>query len=195
MKALSISNDANATLMADPYVSGEGGSWQAASSWFASGGSLLRSSVFEPVPRDYRTMETDFGILPYPKYDEQQEKYYSLTEGGSAYVFSVPVTVGDINRTGLLLEALAAESVSTVANAFYDVCLTGKYIRDTESEAMIDLIFDNKVFDLGFILNIGGYSGVIQGLEKAASDDVVSKYESIKSTAQATIDKYIESFE
>ena len=191
MKALAISSDPNVTLMADPYVSGQGGSWQAASSWFASGGSLLRSSVFEPVPRDYRSMETDFGILPYPKYDEHQESYYSLTES-SAYVFSVPASVVDLNPTGLIFEALAAESVSTVATAFYDVCLNGKYIRDSESEAMIDLIFQNKVFDIGFLLNIGGYTGVIQGLEKSQSTDVVSKYDSIRSGAQGTIDKYVD---
>ena len=194
MKALNISSDPNVTLMADPYVSGIGGSWQAASAWFASGGSLLRSSVFEPVPRDYRSMETDFGILPYPKYDEHQENYYSLTES-SAYVFSIPASVVDLSTTGLLFEALAAESVSTVATAFYDVCLNGKYIRDNESEAMIDLIFNNKVFDIGFLLNIGGYTGMIQTLEKAQSTDVVSKYESIRSNAQTTLDKYVAALE
>lgn len=195
IKALHISNDKEATLMANPYVSSNGGSWQAASTWFANGGSLLRSSVFEPVPRDYRSMETDFGILPYPKYTEQQESYYSLAEAGSANVFSIPVTIGDMSRTGLIIEALAAQSVSTVSNAFYDVCLDGKYIRDVESEAMIDLIFDNKVFDLGYILNIGGFQGIIQALEQAGSDDVISKYESIKSASQTTLDKYVISFE
>ena len=191
MKALSISSDPEVTLMANPYVTSNGGSWQAASSWFASGGSLLRSSVFEPVPRDYRSMETDFGILPYPKYDEHQESYYSLTES-SAYVFAIPASVVDLDPTGLIFEALAAESVSTVSTAFYDVCLNGKYIRDNESEAMIDLIFKNKVFDIGFLLDIGGYNGAIQNLEQTQSTDVVSKYSSIMNAAQAKIDKYVE---
>lgn len=195
IKALHISNDKEVTLMADPFVASNSNSWPAASNWFANGGSLLRSSVFEPVPRDYRAMETDFGILPYPKYNEQQESYYSLVESGSANVFSIPVTLGDMTRTGIIIEALAAQSVSTVSNAFYDVCLNGKYIRDTESEAMIDLIFGNKVFDFGYILNIGGFQGIIKALEQSGSDDVISKYESIKSSSQTTLDKYIESFE
>lgn len=192
VKALEVSFDKNKTLMADTYVSSNGGSWMAASSWFAAGGSLMRSSVFEPVPRDYRAMDTDFGILPYPKLDENQETYYTLPEITSM-MFCVPMTA-DAEYTGLILESLAAESVSSVTHAFYEVCLKGKAVRDNESEAMLDIIFSNKVFDIGYLLNLASFNDSLTALEKQSSTDVASKYSSIIETAQKQLDTFVEKY-
>ncbi len=192
VKALEVSFDKNKTLMANAYVAKNGGQWSAASSWFAAGGSLMRSSVFEPVPRDYRAMDTDFGILPYPKLDENQETYYTLPESTSM-MFCVPMTA-DTEFTGLILESLAAESVSSVTHAFYEVSLKGKTVRDDESEAMLDIIFSNKVFDIGYFLNLASFTDALTSLEKQSSTDVASKYGSIMANAQKQLDKFIEDY-
>lgn len=192
VKALEVSFDKNKTLMANDYVAKNGGQWSAASSWFAAGGSLMRSSVFEPVPRDYRAMDTDFGILPYPKLDENQDTYYTLPESTSM-MFCVPMTA-DTEFTGLILESLAAESVSSVTYAFYEVCLKGKTVRDDESEAMLDIIFNNKVFDIGYILNLASFTDALTALEKQSSTDVASKFSSIMENAQKQLDTFIENY-
>lgn len=192
VKALEVSFDKNKTLMANAYVTKNGGQWSAASSWFAAGGSLMRSSVFEPVPRDYRAMDTDFGILPYPKLDENQEKYYTLPEHTSM-MFCIPMTA-DTEFTGILLESLAAESVSSVTHAFYEVALKGKTVRDDESEAMLDIIFSGKVFDIGYILNLASFTDSLTALEKQSSTDVASKYSSITANAQKQLDDFIEKY-
>ena len=189
-QALEISFDKTKTLMADLYVQQNGGAWSAASSWFAAGGSLMRSSVFEPVPRDYRTMETDFGVLPYPKFDETQDRYYTLPEA-TGFVVSIPISA-DVERAGIILEALAAESTVTVTPALYDVCLNGKIIRDNESEKMLDIIFGSKVFDIGYIINLGGFTSTLTALEQASSTDVVSKYTTTTKASQKTLDKLVE---
>lgn len=46
---------------------------------FSSGRALFCGEVLQ-CARRYRGMETDFGILPYPKYDSEQKDYitYSL---------------------------------------------------------------------------------------------------------------------
>ena len=59
--------------MAEPYVEQNGGSWSAVTSWFSNGGALFRSSVLEPVPRDLRSLDVNFGILPFPELDENQD--------------------------------------------------------------------------------------------------------------------------
>ncbi|MCQ2432323.1 MAG: extracellular solute-binding protein [Clostridia bacterium] len=186
-KALEISIDKNKTLMADNYVASNGNSWAAASSWFAAGGSLMRASVFEPVPRDYRSMDTDFGILPYPKFDDQQKDYVTLPEETSV-MFAVPITA-NAEYTGLILESLAAESVSTVSVGFYDVCLNGKSVRDEESSAMLDIIFANKHFDIGLICNIGSIKDTLKSLEKKGSADVASKFASNMTKAESALAK------
>ena len=95
-----------------------------------------------------RAMETDFGIIPTPKFNEAQENHYTFVEMSAAMV-SVPITVSDLNFTGLILEALAYESVYTLTPAFYDLTLLTRTARDDESEAMLDIIFNNKIYDIG----------------------------------------------
>jgi len=102
------------------------------------------------------------------------------------------VTVTDPDRSALIVEAMAAESVETVRPAFYDVCLTGKYVRDDESSDMIEIILDNKVYDLGYIFNIGSFRSTLQNLEKAYSSDVASAITSIESKMQQALDDQME---
>lgn len=51
-----------------------------------------------------RAMDTDFGIIPFPKYDESQESYWHVSQ--IRMQLMVPYHV-DPERTGTILEALA----------------------------------------------------------------------------------------
>ena len=94
-----------------------------------------------------RDAATDFGIIPYPKYDETQDKYYSRIEG--CELFGVPLTNADPEMTSVILEAMACESRKIVIPAYYEVALKVKFTRDEESSKMLDIAFDNRVFDYG----------------------------------------------
>ena len=107
--------------------------------WLATLGNVTSANL--------RAMPTDFGIIPTPKYNEFQDKYYTFVEM-SAGMISVPIST-DAEFTGLIAEALAYESVSTLTPAFYDLTLRTKTARDDESEEMLDIIFNNKIYDLG----------------------------------------------
>ena len=93
-----------------------------------------------------RGMEADFGILPHPKLDEVQENYYSVVWGCT--FMGVPITTQDLARTGVIIEALSAESRRTVMPVYYDVVLSTVIARDDESGEMLDIIFANRVYDL-----------------------------------------------
>lgn len=192
-KALQIAIDKTKTLMANQYVANNGGSWAAATAWFSNGGALFRSSVLEPIPRDLRSLDVNFGIVPFPKLDENQNQYYTLPEETSI-MFGVPVTA-DPEFSGLILESLAVESVSTVSPAFYDICLNGKVVRDEESKGMLDIIFANKIFDIGYISNIGNFRTMFVNLENKASTDVASAFTSSLKAAETTIKKLCENFD
>ncbi|MBQ8759574.1 MAG: carbohydrate ABC transporter substrate-binding protein [Clostridia bacterium] len=97
----------------------------------------------------YRNMEDDFGILPYPKYDESDD--YGTAINGWAPLMIIPITVSDTERTGAITEALAAYGSQYVLPAFYDVSLKTKYSRDDESKYMMDIIHDSTVFDIGYL--------------------------------------------
>ncbi len=94
-----------------------------------------------------RSMDTDFGILPYPKYDDKQESYRSRV----CYYMPtiVPVSCKDPDFTGYMLEVLNCESYKTVVPAYYEMAIKGKATRDEESIEMLDLIVSTRVIDIG----------------------------------------------
>lgn len=105
-----------------------------------------------------RDTELDYGFLPWPKYDEEQEEYRSGMSPNHISLFCIP-DIGDdehIERNSILVEAISAAS-DIVIEGFYKKNLEGKSVKDNESYETLEIIFANKVFDLGYYYNIGSY--------------------------------------
>ena len=98
---------------------------------------------------ELRTMESDFGIIPYPKYDTAQDHYATRLCYYMPTVVPVTKTGDGLERCGVMLEALAAEYYNHVIPAYYDVVLQYKVARDEESQGMLDIIFASRVIDIG----------------------------------------------
>ncbi|MCI8387834.1 MAG: hypothetical protein HFE63_05145 [Clostridiales bacterium] len=100
-----------------------------------------------------RDMNTDFGIIPYPMLDENQDGYRT-TSHNSVSMMCFPVTVSDSEMSGIITEALCAESYRNVIPKYYDIALKAKGARDDESAEMIDLIRDGLTFDFGWVHSV-----------------------------------------
>jgi len=142
----------------------------------------------------YRDMESDFGIVPLPKYDTNQTEYYSHCQPWGSAGVCVPVTCKDLERTGMIIEAMAAGGRYTSTPAAYDVTLKTKYARDEESAKMLDIITSGSAYDFTQIYDWGSiYSLLCSTIAKGES--FTSKFESIEGKAQAAMDKTIAAFE
>ena len=149
---------------------------------------LFYLQIMELVVR-LRAMELDFGVLPYPKFDAAQKDYYSTVSSWHSGFICVPKGQADISRTGAILEAMAAESMYTLKPAYYELALKGKLVRDADSEDMLDLIFDSKIYDAGWLYQIGGFNEEIMNLYRNRKTDFVSMYEKREAKALKDIDK------
>ena len=149
---------------------------------------FINNEIFASI--EYlRDMKDDYGILPYPKWDENQDKYYTMVDG-SHDVLAVPITVSDPERTGIITEALCAESYKQVVPAYYETALKTKYTRDDESIAMIDMIVNSRVFDLGYVYDgWKGASFIFQNLISNNNPNFESKWAS----SESAITKYYQS--
>ena len=161
---------------------------------FANNQGLFYLQIMELVVR-LRAMEVDFGVLPYPKLEAAQDNYYSTVNGWHAGFLCVPEAQRDAARTGAILESMAAESMQTLRPAYYDIALKGKLVRDEESEEMLDLIFDSKIYDIGWIYEIGGYNEEIMNLCRNRKTDFVSMYEKYLPKAEKDIAKLNDVFD
>ena len=88
----------------------------------------------------YRATDVDYGIVPFPKYDENQDDYIVFFGVNSSNMFAIPITSSDLERSGIILEAMSAEGYKQLIPAYYEVALKAKYLRDEDSVRMLDLI-------------------------------------------------------
>lgn len=95
------------------------------------------------------SMEDDFGVLPHPKFDDTQERYYSNLNTVYGTGYSIPITNNDAERTGWILDVMGYYSQNTLYPAVIETNIKGKAMRDEESSVMLDIIFDSKFYELG----------------------------------------------
>lgn len=134
-----------------------------------------------------RDMDTDFGIIPYPKYDENQAQYYSSVDAGTSSA-AVLGTAADLERTGLVVEVLCEKGSELVIPAFYKNTLQGKVSRDNESEAMLDIIKDTACFDPLYVYNFGGLGFAFIDWLGAKKADISSSYTGMERNALKAIE-------
>lgn len=160
---------------------------------FKEGRALYRITTLSDVST-MRDMEDDFGILPLPKLDEEQDRYYSTIGSWHSVFLCAPSVQENAERTGAILEALAYESYKTVTPAYYEKTLVGKYIRDDESREMVDIILSSHVYDLGWFYQIGKYCDEVLYMWYDKKSDFTSMYDSHLSAAKADIERINELF-
>ena len=147
--------------------------------------------TFNRIPK-FRAMDADFGILPHPKFDTNQTEYYC--ESGSGMVGVVPQGIENPERTGAIWEAYTAASHKYVVPAYKEVSLKTKFARDDESAAMVDIIYDGRVYDLGTQYWGSRIMDPYIALITRNSTDVMSVTDRIKTAAETAIANGIEMF-
>ena len=160
---------------------------------FEAGRGMFLGTQIGSIPL-LRGMTVDFGILPYPKLNEEQENYLNFIDGHSSFM-AIPTMVGEREKVGAIVEALSYESYKKVVPAYFDVALKTKFARDNESEKMIDIIFRGSVYDFdyvfcNFIVTYRFFDNLKDG-----KTNFVSDVEKNMKAAQTRLDKVIEAFD
>lgn len=163
---------------------------------FGNGQSLFWAEVLEHAQTMRQNYDLNFGIIPMPKYNAEQENYHQYTTGYCCTVICFPTTTKGtaLDVSSFVVEAMAIESVETVTPAYYDICLKGRYIDDADSAGMLDIITTNVSSDYAEILSWGSFKNAVQDAISAG----VSISSVIKANAPMTrkaIQKSVEAFQ
>ena len=155
-------------------------------------------ALFCPIQMQYlylqlREYENDYGVIPMPKWDEEQAEYYSVCDAG-ANIMAIPVTAANIEMIGAVVEALSAQSWRTVLPTYYDIALGAKSARDPESVEMIDLVLSSRVIDFAYLYD--GWSGWVFKLADFVKTEgaFASTYEKHAKAMQTYYDKVLSFF-
>lgn len=92
----------------------------------------------------------NYGIVPFPKYDKKSS-YYTPVQSGM-HMYCIPFDIGEENYevNGIITEALAAESYRSLLPTYFEIVLKKKFALEQKDSQMIDMIYNNAAFDMGF---------------------------------------------
>lgn len=163
-----------------------GGDRNLAMEMFANGSALFTfKCVGDQIPYLMDT-EMDYGIVPFPKVDENQENYVSAC---TDMLLSIPITASDLERTGIITEAMSYAGYKNILPAYCEKALKGRYSTDEASAEMLDMIFQNRIISFSYLfVNMvpGGmqYQLIAQTVK---NNNVASYYQSNESKEEAVI--------
>lgn len=103
-------------------------------------------------------------------------------------------TSPNAERAAAVLSALNIASTDTVRKAYYNIILKGRRIPDDEGEFALDIIFNNRVYDLATVYTFGSLTSLMETVCASSGDILASSVESIKGTVESAINKLAEDY-
>ena len=143
---------------------------------FESDHALFRSaSCVKTATTKLRNMQTDYGILPMPMLDEDQENYSSLVWLHHDCVVGIPEAATDKEMCAVILEALSWEGYYSVTPVLYDTILYGRAAKTAEAKRSLQIIFETRSYDPGQYWDYaGGMQNELLRLCNKGTSDIVS---------------------
>ena len=135
-------------------------------------------------------MESDYGIVPFPKYDAEQQEYHSTVDYGFSFM-TVPVTNQRLDFTSCVLEYMAYASGDSVIHAYYDKVMKGQRASDPDCIEMLDIIKDSLTYEFAQINDVGIYSTIENSIsKKTLTSSFASNEKAIQRRLQNIIDQF-----
>jgi len=159
---------------------------------FEEGRAYFCGITFQKIETFLREMEDDYGVLPNPKYDVNQQNYSTCVSGAGSMVI-VPKSCTDPEFVGSLLEGTAALSYDMITPDLIDVLASTKNVRDMESSEIVQLIIRNRNFDTARMHDASPDTFTEQLLRKD-STDVASFFASQEKNYLTKVEKLNEAY-
>ena len=168
--------------------------WVTSLEAFKQGRVLFRPSAFSATTK-LRIAGTNFGILPMPKKDTNQDQYYAYCGTGETVGFAIPYNCSDPEFSAYMVEAISCESKNYLTPAYMEVNLKSKDAKNDEDLEMLEIIFNNIKYDIGEVYDFGKIKSVLYGMVQSGDSNIVSKLDSLKDSINSEIETLIDQYE
>ena len=143
-----------------------------------SGKAVFYPMIAATIIESLSGTDINYGILPIPKYDKDQENYHT-TLGMVYSMFSVPVVAPDPDMSAAVLESMAHDGYENLNPVIYDA-LRYKYSNGKDDIEMFEILRNGIIYDSGRIID---YIDIFALVRRTVRDnsELVSYYEAQES--------------
>ena len=158
---------------------------------FTTGRSLFMTGEIKAAQL-MRDMNDNFGIVPFPKYDETQAQYYTSLVSQLFY-FTIPTTNTCVERTATIAEYLTRDSYLDVIPLYYGNTVEQKGLRNEDSIEMLEIMRQTRAVDIATIFNWNAtLRSTLNGKLFSGNASVASDIAAQKSQVEAEMQKFLD---
>nr|MBQ4319154.1 hypothetical protein [Clostridia bacterium] len=155
---------------------------------FTNSQTLFNASGLQFSMISFREMEDDYGLLPFPKYNEAQEDYFSYIVTLLPAFVALPKTNTRLEETGAVMEFMCSYGDEVIRPKINEVVLKEKIARDEESKHMFDLLFANMSFDVNHAFNFAKSANAVREYAAGHTENFASKWASMEGSVMKEIE-------
>ena len=143
-----------------------------------------------------RSMNSTYGMLPLPKYDINQQSYYTTAQNAYS-IMSIMGTSAHINEVGVMFEEWNYRSYMDILPAYCEVVMKTRYLADVESGMIFDLIRNSIKFDAGTVYgrDLEKIGTATRDIVKSGKNTFVSGYKVQEKVYKNKIKQLLQDFE
>lgn len=120
---------------------------------YQTGRALFFPCGFDAARGLIKAVDFDFGVVPFPKYDEEQDGYNSMVDMHSLYM-CIPSQNKDAEVVGQMVDLLSFESYRTVVPVYYDLVVEQRGLINDESREMLPYINAGRTADFAIVYDV-----------------------------------------
>lgn len=137
---------------------------------------------------ELKTMKENYGVLPIPMYDTNQDQYYSQVSNYHDSLFAIPMSaVGKTEIIGAAIELMSYYSYYNIYDNFFETIIQNRGTRDAESKEMLGLIFSTRTYDMGLLYDPVGISDKVLRYTNTGETGVISYWDGFASQLEEAI--------
>ena len=139
---------------------------------------------------ELKNMKENYGILPIPMYDTNQDQYYSQVSNYVDALIAVPMSAaGNTEIIGAAIELLSYYSYYNIYDNFFEVIIQNRGTRDAESKEMLGIIFETRTYDMGLLYDPVGISDRVLRYTGTGETGVISFWDGYASQLEDAMEK------
>jgi len=144
--------------------------------------------------RTLAAVDSAFGVLPLPKWDEAQEKYYVHIGSSLGTAIGIPFNTNTTEMTCSIVEDMMHLSYKYIYPAHIEKTMQLRYASDENSTKIIKILFDSLSIELASALSLD-CDKLLRNLGATRSTNIVSTYLASEEKNKAAIETYVAAFD
>ncbi len=157
----------------------------------------LNQQLFAPMlvygMRSLADQGVDYGIIPFPKADEQQENYVSPTHSKLGTAVGIPNNNSEIDFTAAMVAELMHHSYEIIYPAHIERAMELRYSPDEDSTEMLKLLFSSICIEMSTALNLTPDTQ-LRTLGGLKMNNFAAVFKSIEKANTTLVNNYVKAF-